>query len=76
MVLGPDERIAIVPALRTVTSDAAWQIGEEDRKGSIEPGKLADFVVLEQNPLKFEAERLRELRVLETIVGGATVYQR
>ena len=76
MVLGPDERITIVPALRTVTSEAAWQNGEEDRKGAIEPGKLADFVVLEENLLKVEAERLRELRVLETIVGGATVYQR
>ena len=76
LVLGAGERIPILPALRTVTSEAAWQNGEEDQKGSIEPGKLADFVVLEENPLKVGPERLKELRILETIVGGETVYQR
>ena len=76
MVLGPGERIPIVPALRAVTSEAAWQNGEEDRKGTIEPGKAADFVVLEENPLTLAVDRLREIHVLETIMGGETVYRR
>ncbi len=75
-VLGPAERIPVVPALRAVTSEAAWQNGEDAVKGSIEPGKVADFVVLEENPLKVTPDRLRQLNVLETIVGGETVYRR
>jgi predicted amidohydrolase YtcJ len=76
MVLGPGERIPVVAALRAVTSEAAWQNGEEDRKGSIVVGKAADFVVLEENPLKVAADRLNQIHVLETIVGGETVYRR
>ena len=75
-VLGPDERIGVLPALRTVTSDAAWQNLEEKDKGSIEVGKLADFVIVEENPLKLDPMKLKDLRILETIVGGETVYQR
>ena len=50
-VLGAGQRIGALDALRAVTSDAAWQNFEDKRKGSIEPGKLADFVVLDRNPL-------------------------
>jgi len=75
-VLGADQRIAVLDALRTVTSDAAWQNFEERTKGSIEPGKLADFVILAENPLTVEPMRLKDLAVLETIVGGRSVYRR
>jgi hypothetical protein len=74
-VLGPDQRIPVVAALRAVTSDAAWQNFEEDRKGTIEPGKLADFVVLSENPLTIDPVKIRDIRVLETIVGGKTIYR-
>src|SRR6185369_13072444 len=50
-VLGPDERIGVYDALRAVTCDSAWQNFEEKTKGTIEPGKFADFVLLAENPL-------------------------
>jgi predicted amidohydrolase YtcJ len=75
-VLGPDQRISPLEALRAVTSAAAWQNFEEKRKGSIEPGKLADFVILDRNPLTVPKGDIRNIAVLETIVGGRTVYKR
>jgi predicted amidohydrolase YtcJ len=75
-VLGPAERISARDALRAVTIEAAWQNFEENRKGSIEPGKLADFVVLAENPMIVSPERLKDIAVLETIVGGESVYQK
>jgi predicted amidohydrolase YtcJ len=74
-VLGPDERISVRDALRAVTVDAAWQNFEEAKEGSIEPGKLADFVILSENPLTVPAERINAVRVVQTIVGGTTVYR-
>ena len=75
-VLGPDQRIGALDALRAVTSDAAWQNFEEQTKGTIEPGKLADFVILDQNPLTVPPERIKDIGILETIVGGETIVAR
>jgi predicted amidohydrolase YtcJ len=75
-VLGPAQRISVERALRAVTLDAAWQNFEEATKGSIEVGKLADFVVLGENPLTVEPTRIRDIPVLETILGGTSVYKR
>jgi predicted amidohydrolase YtcJ len=72
--LGPEERIDVVSALRAVTIDAAFQHFEEDVKGSLEPGKLADLVILGRSPLAEAPERLADIPVLETIVGGETVW--
>lgn len=74
VVLGPEQRIAVIDALRAVTSDAAWQNFEENTKGSIEPGKLADFVVLERNPLTVPPAGIRDIPIAETIISGETVY--
>lgn len=75
-VLGPDQRIPVQQALRAITIDAAWQNFQEDIKGSIEAGKQADFVVLTDNPLTVDSAALRDIQVLETIVGGKSVFRR
>jgi predicted amidohydrolase YtcJ len=75
VVIGPEERVSIAEALRALTSDAAYQYFEEDEKGSIENGKLADFVILDRNPLDAPGEELRAIRVLETIKEGETVWR-
>jgi predicted amidohydrolase YtcJ len=72
--VGPDQRIAPMQALRAVTLDAAYQHFEEHEKGSLEPGKLADLVILSGSPLD-DPEHIDRLRVLETIVGGRSVYR-
>ena len=72
--LGPEQRITPTEALRASTIDAAWQNFEEDQKGSIEPGKLADFTVLAENPLTVDPGRIRDIEVLRTVVGGKTVW--
>jgi predicted amidohydrolase YtcJ len=74
VVIGPEERISVAEALRALTIDAAYQYFEEDSKGSIEAGKLADFVILDRNPLDAPGEDLRDIRVLETIKEGETVW--
>ena len=72
--IGEAERISPLQALRAVTIDAAWQHFEEDEKGSPEPGKLADLVILSRTPLG-DPEHIDEIRVLETIVGGRTAFR-
>ncbi len=72
--IGPAERIDVMSALRAVTIDAAHQHFEEEHKGSLSPGKLADMVILDRSPLDDPAG-IDEIRVLETIVGGETVWQ-
>ena len=75
-VIGPAERATPLEALRSVTIDAAYQYFEEASKGSIEPGKLADLVILSENPLTIDPAKIAEIRVIETIKEGQTVYRR
>ena len=74
-ILGPQQRLTVMEALAGVTINAARQYSEEDRKGSIRVGKLADLVILSQNPLTTDPERLLEVRVVETISHGQSVYR-
>jgi len=73
-ILGMNERIDTYTALKEITTGPAWQFFEEDRKGKIKEGLLADFVILESNPLKQDVKYLRENKVIETIKEGQTVY--
>jgi predicted amidohydrolase YtcJ len=74
--IGPKERLSPYLALRAVTAHAAFQIKEEKTKGTLEVGKLADLVVLEQNPLKIDPRTIKDVKVLETIKEGKTIFQR
>ena len=73
-VLGEEQRIDVLRALRGVTIDAAHQHFQEGDRGSLEVGKLADLVVLDRSPLE-DPTAIDRLRVVETIVGGRTVYK-
>lgn len=73
-VLGAGERVAVEDALRAVTLDAAHGYFEEDRKGSITPGKRADLVVLAADPRTVPAASIGEIGIVETISRGRTVY--
>ena len=73
-ILGENQTIPVMDALRSVTSWAAYQACEERIKGSLEPGKLADFVVLEANPLTVAKETIKDIGIAATIVGDETVY--
>jgi len=74
-VIGPDERLTPWEALKTITIWGAYQHFEEDRKGSIEVGKLADLVLLSENPLTIDAARINQIVVVETIKEGKTVFR-
>lgn len=76
VLLGPSERIPTLAALKAVTLYAAYQYFEEKEKGSIREGKRADFVILDQDPLRVELPKLREIQVLQTVKDGKTVYRR
>ena len=76
LVLGDGERVTTLQALKAVTGNAAYQYFEEERKGTIEPGKLADFVVLDRNPLQTDPKELREIKVLKTIKEGRILFER
>jgi predicted amidohydrolase YtcJ len=73
-VLGPDERITPFEALRAITADAAWQSREEDRKGTLEAGKLADLVILSDDPLTVDPMKIKDIQVLQTVKQGVVVY--
>lgn len=74
-VIGPDERLTPLEALEAVTLSAAYQHFEEDRKGSIEVGKLADLVILSDNPLTVDPMQINRITVQETIKEGRTVFR-
>lgn len=75
-VIGPDERVTPLQALEAITINAAYQYGEESTKGSIEPGKLADLVILDRNPTTVDPDDIRHIRVVETIKEGRTIHRR
>jgi predicted amidohydrolase YtcJ len=72
--LGPQERVDAGTALRAYTVDAAWAAGEEDRRGTLEPGKLADFVFLSAHPADVPVEEISQIAVLATVLGGSCVF--
>lgn len=74
VVIGPDQRITPLEALKAITINAAYQYSEEASKGSLEPGKLADLVILDRNPLKVDSMAIKDIKVVETVKEGKTIY--
>jgi hypothetical protein len=75
-VVGPDERVTPYEAIKMVTVWGAEQFGEQAAKGSIKEGKLADLVVLSDNPITMDPTKINQVQVLETIKEGKTVWSR
>ena len=75
-VIGPDERVTAYEAMQMITLWGAEQFGEQATKGSIKAGKLADFVVLSDNPVTIDPKDINRIQVLETIKDGKSVWVR
>ncbi len=75
-IMGKEQRASVYQGLKALTINGAYQHHTEDIKGSISVGKLADFVVLEKNPLTTEVDEIKDIEVLETIKGGYTIFER
>ncbi|MBN2012885.1 amidohydrolase [candidate division KSB1 bacterium] len=71
----PEQKISVEEAIRAYTIDAAYASFEENIKGSLVPGKLADFVMLDRDLFRTPPEAIRDARILLTVVGGTIVYQ-
>lgn len=74
VVVGPDERVSPYVALKALTDWAAYQYFEESDKGTLEPGKRADLVILTANPLKVDPLKIKDIDVSETIKDGKVIY--
>jgi predicted amidohydrolase YtcJ len=72
--LGEDPGLSPEAVLRAATIDAAFELHEDDVTGSLQVGKFADLIVTDRNPLKIPPEDIANVHVLETVVGGLTVY--
>jgi predicted amidohydrolase YtcJ len=73
--IGPNERIDRWESLKALTINAAWQIREEDTKGTIAAGKLADLVILDGNPMTVPVDRILDIKAVETFKEGKSVYK-
>ena len=74
VLIGGGERITPLEALEAITLSAARQHGDEQTKGSLEPGKLADMVILSANPLTVEPMQIKDIKVVETFKQGRRIY--
>jgi predicted amidohydrolase YtcJ len=72
---GANQRISVEEALRVNTINGAYNSHEEAIKGSITTGKLADFVVLSDDLFTIDQAKIKDIQIVRTVVGGATVYQ-
>ena len=74
ILLGEKQKIDVYNALKAVTINASYQYFEEDRKGSIKEGKLADLIVLDKNPLKVRIDEIKNIRILEVYKEGIKIF--
>ena len=72
---GANQRITVADAIRVNTLHGAYASKEENLKGSITPGKLADFVMLSEDPHTIDPGKIKDITIARTVVGGSTVYE-
>jgi predicted amidohydrolase YtcJ len=70
----PEQKITVAEALKAYTADGAWAAFEENEKGNLSPGKLADFVILSADPFSLPPEAIEGITVISTVVGGRIVF--
>lgn len=75
-ILGADQSIDVWEALKAVTINAAYGYFEENEKGSLKAGKIADLIIVDQNPLTVDAMAIKDIKVLQSIKEGKVLYQR
>jgi hypothetical protein len=73
-VWGPNQRITVDQAMRICTMNGAYASFEENLKGSITAGKLADFVILADDPHDIDADEIKNIEIVRTVVGGITMF--
>ena len=73
VILGKNEQISVYDALKSITINAAWQLFEDQNRGSITIGKSADLVILSHNPLEINQEEIKNLNVISTWIDGKQV---
>ena len=73
-IIGEEQAVSVYQALKAITVNAAYEYFEEVSKGSIEEGKRADLVILDKSPLQVDKMKLRDIKVVETIKDGETIY--
>ena len=74
--MAPEERLTVAEALQLYTRNGAYIGFEENQKGSLEPGKLADFIVIDRDVLTVPEDQLKDVQVLKTFVGGELQYEK
>ena len=74
-VLGEDEKVSVLEAIKAVTINAAYQYGEEEIRGSLKTGKKADLIIVDKNPLKVAKDELRNIKILKTIKDGKVIWE-
>ena len=75
IILGEEEKIDVYEALKAVTINSAYSYFEENGKGSLKEGKIADMVVLDKNPLKVDKEKIKEIKICSTWKNGKEMYR-
>ena len=74
-VWGPNQRISVTEAMRICTMNGAYASFEENSKGSLTPGKLADYVILEKDPHEVDPDSIVDIKIVQTVLGGRTTYE-